>query len=1467
MLFKVVRAENLPASDMNGKSDPFARVLYDGKEVGATPRVKRCLNPRWDHELTIPLVHAGQMYVEVEIWDKDELSSNDLLGSLRVPFPDWRALVDEYQRRVQQWEEEAAACRRRPAPASFDDCGSASNTPTSTAITSPTFSRSASARSASGMETHRRSRSLHALGCSTPGRGSFLGTTSSGSSGSSSIGPAQRRLQEDALLLGGGGRSSTTSATTPTTSTPSPAALRTPTGLMGTIAPAFVWCTLVKGPVATGRVLFAVQYEERDLKFLANEPYGTSIYDVFLPQHPRFKQAYHHLPRSWHPDPNVRSQELSAMHAGTPKDSLFPWQERLLHMVEEVTVTFHVNESNQGVLATLVLTNYRLWVVPYRRVKGLLHEDVHTIPIGKILRASISQRKRGSNVNTITVLELENMDAGHYHVTLSPISRLRDSVRDFTRDAEAKRIKQLHNMVAEIEWLKTENTFCAPFDLNHQWIGASENSSSSPETTAAATSPHTPQKQAQTQTQASMSSYFAASEKTPPPLARAATMHSTDCAPPSPPPEQPPPLRHHVSASAATMKAACDTSSSSLSSNAQATPTTTAAAAACRTDGSSQATAAKKKTSAGGAALHRGRIRYDPEREFKRQGVLGHPRWRRCFRNEAYELCSSYPSFLVVPASLSDETIRDAAGFRSKNRFPALTWVHPRTGAPLCRSSQPNTGVLRSTNTSDRDLIWAIRDAAVPRDTACRSPATLPKKSSVIHIVDARPEINAKSNALAGKGHESVKQYDRDGVPTASITFMGIDNIHAVRSAFAGLTQALYEVEDSNFFGAVQKSHWLEYVCAVLQGASEVASHLERGDAVLVHCSDGWDRTAQLAALAQLMLDPYFRTLEGFAVLIEKDWCAFGHMFKKRCGHPTSDQTSPIFQQFLDAVYQLLLQFPTHFQFNELLLSSIAEAVYSSWYGTFQMNSERERRAFLANVPSASVWDVIRASTDRFLNPLFQGGESDGARLEPMLPVCRVRVMQLWSGQYQKAISHMRLQQREYEMLQLIRQQETELSRVYAVLSSSQRMELRAVQLRSDIASLARSMNLEYPERDDRESTATSAVPSSTPLQRQVHGRGRALGGDGASSAAAAAAAKRSTAASVDFHDLETMAAVIDASSSDEWAAAPPLERTTSQQQQQQNGALGGRRKSITSRSRSNSLRLKQSLLSMMGHLGSNGNGHAEPGNAAASNSSAAQPPATSPALRSPSGRHSLQQSSPGHHRGQHVDELKREVHHLESQLAKLHNQVARKEETAQQLLRRFRCYNYNLPESALAEPEALSPARRQRRHHSGSSYHRERGAFSPSSSSSRDSPSPSRRHPHANGSASNTPRSPAGATGGGGGGGGGRGRRTLSSSSDVGSGGTFTPGSAPLLTDCKVISSGEGFRNAQPVWERDADAPCCKRCKKKFKTFYRNRHHCRCCGYVFCGRCTSNRMNLPEFGYYDVVRVCVTCYNSGEDG
>jgi hypothetical protein len=99
------------------------------------------------------------------------------------------------------------------------------------------------------------------------------------------------------------------------------------------------------------------------------------------------------------------------------------------------------------------------------------------------------------------------------------------------------------------------------------------------------------------------------------------------------------------------------------------------------------------------------------------------------------------------------------------------------------------------------------------------------------------------------------------------------------------------------------------------------------------------------------MLDPYYRTIEGFAVLVEKDWLSFGHQFHMRLGHFDEtyweSQRSPIFLQFLDCVYQLTSQYPDQFEFTETYLVRLAESLYTCQYGTFLANCEAERNKLL----------------------------------------------------------------------------------------------------------------------------------------------------------------------------------------------------------------------------------------------------------------------------------------------------------------------------------------------------------------------------------------------------------------------------------------------------------------------------------------------------------------------------------------
>jgi hypothetical protein len=152
--------------------------------------------------------------------------------------------------------------------------------------------------------------------------------------------------------------------------------------------------------------------------------------------------------------------------------------------------------------------------------------------------------------------------------------------------------------------------------------------------------------------------------------------------------------------------------------------------------------------------------------------------------------------------------------------------------------------------------------------------------------------------------------------------------------------------DDSNVDVLTAAAKWLDHLSKVLDGSAKIAAKLTEGQPCLVHCSDGWDRTSQLGATAPLLLDPYYRTFDGFITLIEKDWLGFGHMFEHRVSNHgkawSESETSPVFVQWLDCVHQIMLQFPEEFEFGEDMLVFLADSgVHSGLFGTFMCNSEQ----------------------------------------------------------------------------------------------------------------------------------------------------------------------------------------------------------------------------------------------------------------------------------------------------------------------------------------------------------------------------------------------------------------------------------------------------------------------------------------------------------------------------------------------
>nr|CCA24584.1 myotubularinlike protein putative [Albugo laibachii Nc14] len=357
----------------------------------------------------------------------------------------------------------------------------------------------------------------------------------------------------------------------------------------------------------------------------------------------------------------------------------------------------------------------------------------------------------------------------------------------------------------------------------------------------------------------------------------------------------------------------------------------------------------------------------ESESELSKKNIISRTGWR-LLRNSNFRLSPSYPQLLVVPNELSDDELVQSAKFRSRARLPVVIWKHPSHNCVLARSSQPNYGMVGNRCEADRRLLKLFRDSANV-STSGASPS--------LSIIDARKPIATKGNRLRGKGVENPHHYDN-----ARIEYLGIVNIHRMRESLDALKVLVSPCTivdgDKHYHNRLENTRWLKHIMRVLSGARRIAELLhEDGASVLVHCSDGWDRTPQLVSLAQLILDPFYRTIRGFVILIEKEWCSFGHKFADRIGvgKDVSDQPyerSPVMLQFLDCVWQMTRQFPTCFEFNEKLLLHTVDALMSGLYGTFLYNTERERVFERIRERTESAWTPVLEHPQAFSNTMYK---------------------------------------------------------------------------------------------------------------------------------------------------------------------------------------------------------------------------------------------------------------------------------------------------------------------------------------------------------------------------------------------------------------------------------------------------------------------------------------------------------------
>lgn len=209
---------------------------------------------------------------------------------------------------------------------------------------------------------------------------------------------------------------------------------------------------------------------------------------------------------------------------------------------------------------------------------------------------------------------------------------------------------------------------------------------------------------------------------------------------------------------------------------------------------------------------------------------------------------------------------------------------------------------------------------------------------------------------------------------------------------FLGSITEYYKDNESNtFYSRLHNTKWLRHVSSLLSLTVKIVNCLSyfQRNVFLEEQRQNLDCSCILTSLTKICLNPKYRTVVGLENLIQKEWFLAGHQFNKRMQslafsagslndddylqpdnsdtnkrrnsissmtsvHTTSrddasnqdsrtsksnrNEMTPSFLLFLDCLFQLTLQYPNEFEFNEFYLINMWDYSCSGLSFTFSFN-------------------------------------------------------------------------------------------------------------------------------------------------------------------------------------------------------------------------------------------------------------------------------------------------------------------------------------------------------------------------------------------------------------------------------------------------------------------------------------------------------------------------------------------------
>ncbi len=225
--------------------------------------------------------------------------------------------------------------------------------------------------------------------------------------------------------------------------------------------------------------------------------------------------------------------------------------------------------------------------------------------------------------------------------------------------------------------------------------------------------------------------------------------------------------------------------------------------------------------------------------------------------------------------------------------------------------------------------------------------------------------------------------------------------------------------------------------------------HVNQRNVFLEEYRSNPDCSCILTSLVKICLNRNYRSIVGFENLIQSDWFLAGHLFHKRLetsltnefsdessigdsinqinntpnyttNKVNNNQIAPAFLLFLDCVFQLTIQYPNEFEFNEIYLihmwdySCSSASLTFSFDGIISLQNYIDTQLFTAsaNIPLDSegkeifLQKLFNANNSFWLNHLDKNRDSllCNKNYEPnsliLIPIDKAYMLKFWSRCY-----------------------------------------------------------------------------------------------------------------------------------------------------------------------------------------------------------------------------------------------------------------------------------------------------------------------------------------------------------------------------------------------------------------------------------------------------------------------------------